>query len=52
MRIYEKQEPYIDDKGIWMPEKAYAPEGCSSTYKLAISKELFIEAYNKWIKED
>jgi hypothetical protein len=26
-------------------------EGCASDYRLIISKELFIEAYNKWIKE-
>lgn len=49
---YVKQEPYVDDKGIWEPIKKYAPEGCASDYRLLISKELFVEAYNKWIKKD
>jgi hypothetical protein len=49
---YVKQEPFIDDEGIWVPLEAYVPKGCISNYQLAISKELFIEAYNKWIKED
>lgn len=50
--VYVKQEPYVDDQGIWMPLELYVPEGCTSNYQLAISKEIFIEAYNKWIKED
>lgn len=50
--VYVKQEPYVDDQGIWMPLELYVPEGCASNYQLAISKEIFIEAYNKWIKED
>lgn len=47
---YIKQEPYIDDKGLWFPYQEYLPEGCTGNYKLVMSKELFIEAYNKWIK--
>lgn len=47
---YIKQEPYVDDNGIWVPLQEYAPEGCASYYKLVISKEMFVEAYNKWIK--
>ena len=45
-----KQEPRIDDKGIWMPVHEYLPENMASAYRLVISKEMFIEAYNKWIK--
>lgn len=48
--IEVKQEPYVDDKGIWVPVHEYAPEGMVSNYRLIISKEMFIEAYNKWIK--
>lgn len=47
---YIKQEPYVGDDGIWAPVEAYVPEGCASSYKLVMSKEMFIEAYNKWIK--
>ena len=49
-RTYIKQEPRIDDKGIWVPCSEYVPEGTESNYKLLISKEMFIEAYHKWIK--
>ena len=49
-RKYIKQEPYINDTGIWIPTEEYVPEGCtSSTYKCLITKELFVEAFNKWI---
>ena len=47
---YVKQEPRIDDKGIWMPCQTYMPEGCTGNYKLVMSKAMFIEAYNRWIK--
>lgn len=49
-RPYIKQEPYIDNEGIWIPVQEYVPEGYASTYRCLITKELFVEAYNKWIK--
>jgi hypothetical protein len=48
--VYIKQEPRVDDDGIWIPYEEYVPEGCASNYKLVMSKEMFVEAYNKWIK--
>lgn len=45
-----KQEPRIDDKGIWAPVHEYVQENMVSNYRFVISKEMFIEAYNKWIK--
>lgn len=48
---YIKQKPYVGDDGIYCPVNEYVQEGCASAYRLIISKELFIEAYNKWIKE-
>ena len=48
--IFIKQEPYVDNKGIWMPYNEYVQEGCASDYRLVMSKEMFIEAYNKFIK--
>ena len=47
---YVKQEPYINDEGIWTPCEEYVPEGCASNYRLVMTKEMFVEAYNKWIK--
>lgn len=47
---YVKQEPYVNDNAIYIPCEAYVPEGSASMYKALISKELFVEAYNKWIK--
>ena len=49
---YIRQEPYVDDHGIHIPEKDYIPEGCVGTYKCVMTKEMFIEAYNKWIKKE
>ena len=47
---YIRQEPYIDDEGIYVPEKEYVPEDAISFFKCIMTKEMFIEAYNKWIK--
>ena len=49
-RKYIKQEPHIDDDGIWMPYEEYVPDGCAGNYRLVLTKEMFVEAYNKWIK--
>lgn len=45
-----KQCPYVGEDGIYIPVREYALDGCESTYRLVISKEMFVEAYNKWIK--
>ena len=47
---YVKQEPYVGEDGIYEPVNVYVPEGQASTYRMLMSKELFIEAYNKYIK--
>lgn len=47
---YIRQEPYIDEYGIYIPEKEYVPEGTESFYKCIMTREIFVEAYNKWIK--
>lgn len=51
-KVYIKQEPYVGDDAIYIPCEAYVPEGCASNYKAIITKELFVEAYNKWIKTE
>lgn len=40
--------PYVGDDGIYMPN-AY---GENVYYQCVMTKELFVEAYNKWIKND
>lgn len=49
-REYVKNFPYIDDDGIWTPCHSYSLKGTASAYNLLISKDLFIKAYNMWIK--
>lgn len=51
-QLYIKQEPYVGEDGIYIPLEPYAPEGLASVYKCLITKEMFIEAYNKWIKNN
>lgn len=48
--VYVKQEPQVTDDGIYMPEREYVLEGTCSKYRMVMTKEMFIEAYNKWIK--
>lgn len=47
---YVKQEWYVGDEGLFEPCEAYVPEGLASDYEKIISKEQFVEMYNKWIK--
>lgn len=47
---YTKQQPYIDDYGIHVHEQEYVPQGTSGSYKCVMTKEMFVEAYNRWIK--
>ena len=49
--VWVKQEPYIGEGCIYKPIYAYAPEGIRMSYEMIISKEMFVEAYNRWIKE-
>ena len=48
---YTKNLPYVDEDAIYVPCEPITPNGISSNYKVLLTKELFIEAYNKWIKE-
>lgn len=47
---YIKQEPFVDDRGIHVPVNEYVHEGCQSQYRCILTKEMFVQAYNKWIK--
>ena len=46
-----KCEPCITDDGIYAPINEYRYEDTATLYRLLISKEMFIEAYNRWIKD-
>ena len=48
--VWVKQHPYVGEDGIYVPCEEYVREDCASTYRLVISKEMFVEAYNKWIR--
>lgn len=48
--IWVKAHPYVGEDGIYEPCQDYVREGADTLYRLVISKEMFIEAYNKWIK--
>lgn len=43
----EPVKPYVDDRGIYVPY-----ELDPRYHRMLLSKELFVEAYNKWIKQD
>lgn len=45
-----QQKPYVGEDGIYFPTEEFVPEGYASTYRCLITKELFVEAFNKWIK--
>lgn len=48
--VYIKQEPYVGDDGIYIPCNEYVLEGYATNYRCVLTKEMFVEAYNKWIK--
>lgn len=50
-REYIPQHPYVGEDGIYVPFEAYVPKGCASAYRCVLPKEMFVEAYNKWIKD-
>lgn len=43
--------PYVNDDGIYVPI-AYAAYGNLVYHQRIITKEMFVEAYNKWIKKE
>lgn len=45
IKPFEPVKPYVGDDGIYVPY-----EYDQRYHKLLISRELFVEAYNKWIK--
>ncbi len=47
-KIYQPEnvEAFVGDTGIYVPSDVY---GC---HKMLMSRELFVEAYNKYIKGD
>lgn len=52
MSEWIKQEPYVDDDGIYIPLHPYIQAGGMSPYQLVMTRDMFIEAYNKYIKNE
>ena len=48
---YTENFPYVGEDAIYVPYQPITPNGIASNYKVLLTKEMFIEAYNKWIKE-
>ena len=48
---YTQHFPYVGDDAIYVPAEPITENGLISVYTPLITKELFVEAYNKWIKE-
>ena len=47
VKDFEPAKPYVDDEGIYVPYELNP-----IYHRQVISRELFVEAYNKWIKND
>ena len=47
--VYILQEPYVSNDGIYVPLSPYVKKGTCSHYKCVMTKELVIQAYNKFI---
>ena len=48
---YTENLPFVGEDAIYVPCQPLTPNGIVSNYTALLTKELFIEAYNKWIKE-
>ena len=46
-----RHEPYVDEKGIWAPIDVCTAIGSIPQYRLVMTKEMFQEAYQKYIVE-
>lgn len=51
IKEYIRNKPYVGDDGIYVPVNEYTEKGTTPLYKLLITKELFVEAYSRWVKE-
>jgi hypothetical protein len=47
--VYVPTKPIIKDDGIYMPVVDSVREGEEPYYKLVMSKDMFIEAYIRWV---
>ena len=50
MPTYVKCEPFVGTDGIYMPCQDYVRDDSSPIYRMVISREMFIDSYNMWIK--
>lgn len=50
MSEWVKNKPYVDENGIYTPCNDYSQSGKGCMYKLAIPREIFIEAFEKFCR--
>lgn len=50
--MYKQNYPYVGDDGFYYPLEPYSKNGCEPYYRCLMTKDMFIEAYNKWIKNN
>ena len=51
VKPWRRNKIQVRDDGIYSPCCEFTPNDCETDYKLLISKEDFIDAYNRYIKE-
>ena len=49
--VYIQQKPFVGDDGIYVPVNEYVTQGTSTEYRCILTRDMFVEAYNKWIKD-
>ena len=48
--VWVPSHPYVGADGIYVPVYPYVREDEPPLYKLLLSRDMFVEAYNMWIK--
>lgn len=46
---FTTHEPYINDDGIYIPMYPETPKGTDTPYQLVMTREMFVEAYDRYI---
>ena len=50
--VWVPTHPHVGADGIYVPVHPYVREDEMPLYKLLISRDMFVEAYNMWINGD
>lgn len=52
MKMFDYETIDVEDDGVYLNTRIYGSDDHVITKKLILAKEVFIECYNKWIKEE